>query len=223
MAQSWTPRLDDLDEGHEHRQYWEGFYASAASAAVPRDPSPFAEWVAAREAVPGPLVDIGAGNGRDALWFSRQGFDTLGLDYAESAVHLAGELAKSEGLSVGFKRLNLYHLEEVSKAAKEMRLNLRPRVLYARFFVHALEDDGRLNLWRLAREALSHGGRLYLEFRVAATQHEFGEHYRRFVRPETVAGEIETHQGRIEHREEGHGFAVYRHEDPRVCRIVASW
>lgn len=224
MARLRPTRLEEpVDEDHEHRQYWETFYAGSQSSAVPRSPSSFAEWVASRESVPGPLVDVGMGNGRDALWFSRCGFDVLGLDFADSAVRLATDLATSEGLAVSFARVNLYHQTEVSDAAALMGLDLRPRVLYARFFVHALEDDARLNLWRMAREALGAGGRLYLEFRVTATQHEFGEHYRHFVHPDTVAAEIEALGGRIEHREEGHGLAVYKDEDPRVCRIVARW
>lgn len=214
--------LDGLTE-HEHREYWERFYASAASREVPEEPSAFATWVAEREPTPGPLVDIGTGTGRDALWFCTQRFDTVGLDYAESAVARATEVARSRGQAVTFETLNLYHRDEVDAVADQLARDLHPRVLYARFLVHALEDDGRLHLWRFARAMLPTGGRLYLEFRVAETEHVFGEHYRRFVEPERVAAEIGLEGGRIEHHEVGYGLAVYKTEDPRVARIVASW
>lgn len=209
---------------HEHLGYWESFYASEAIARVPATPSGFAEWVAQREVPPGPLVDVGTGTGRDALWFARQGFRTVGLDYAESAVHLAGEHAEQDALDARFERANLYHDDEVEELTAKLAVDLAPRLVYARFFVHALEDDGRQNLWRLTRGLLAEGGgRCYLEFRVASTQHEFGEHFRRFVTPEVVATEIAEHGGRVTERIVGTGLAVYQHEDPPVCRIVAEW
>ncbi|HEX6248967.1 MAG TPA: methyltransferase domain-containing protein [Nocardioidaceae bacterium] len=212
-----------VDAEHEHRDYWEGFYASEASRKVPTEPSPFARWVAQREGAPAPMVDIGTGTGRDALWFARQGFDVVGLDYAHSAVALATSHAEGEGLSARFQQLNLYHDDEMTETGAKLAAELRPELLYARFFVHALEDDGRENLWRLAGLLLRDGGRAYLEFRVTETNHVFGEHFRHFVSPDVVIGEIEAHGGRVEHHEVGTGLAVYKDEDPLVCRIVATW
>lgn len=213
----------EADADHEHRDYWEQFYRSEASRKVPTEPSPFARWVSEREQPPGPLVDIGTGNGRDALWFARQGFETLGLDYAEAAVELASSHARDEGLSAGFEQLNLYHDDELEKMGSRIAETVRPAVLYARFFVHALEDDARQNLWRLARLLLPRGGRVYLEFRVAETQHAFGEHYRHFVAPGVVEEEIVAQGGTVDHLEVGNGMAVYQDEDPRVCRVIAFW
>jgi SAM-dependent methyltransferase len=212
-----------MADEHEHRDYWESFYASEAGGRVPKDASSFAQWVADREQVPGPLVDVGSGTGRDAIWFARRGFRTVGLDYAESAVRFASSRADEEMADARFERLNLYHPEEVKEVGTKLAADLSPRVVYARFVVHALEDDGRQNLWLLARTLLQAGGRSYLEFRVGSTEHEFGEHFRQFVRPETVSVEIEAHGGRVEHWQVGTGLAVYKHEDPPVCRMVASW
>jgi SAM-dependent methyltransferase len=212
-----------MTEEHEHIGYWESFYASDARTKVPREPSGFARWVADREEVPGPLVDVGTGTGRDAIWFARQGFSTVGLDYAESAVRLAAALADEERVDARFTRLNLYHPDEVETLGAKLAADVAPRVVYARFFVHALEDDGRQNLWRLTRDLLRDGGRAYFEFRVGKTKHEFGEHYRHFVAPEVVREEIEAHGGQVQHCEVGTGLAVYKHEDPPVCRLVASW
>lgn len=212
-----------MEDAHEHIGYWESFYSSDARAKVPLDASAFAQWVAEREDAPGPLVDVGTGTGRDAIWFAHQGFRTVGLDYAESALQLAASRAEQEGVPTRFERLNLYHADEVDELGAKLAAEVAPRVVYARFFVHALEDDGRQNLWRLTRALLAEGGRCYLEFRVQSTEHEFGEHYRQFVAPEVVAEEIEATGGRVEHQHVGTGLAVYKHEDPPVCRLVAAW
>ena len=107
-------------------------------------------------------------------------------------------------------------------AALFVATSFSPSVLYARFLIHAIEDGARFNLWSFARETLR-PGRAYLEFRTAGTRHAFGEHYRHFVPAETVASEVEAAGAVVEHVEEGYGLAVYRSEDPRVCRIVARW
>jgi hypothetical protein len=51
----------------------------------------------------------------------------------------------------------------------------------------------------------------------------FGEHYRNYLEPQVVMDEVEALGGTVVHSEEGHGLAVYRDEDPHVCRLVVQW
>jgi SAM-dependent methyltransferase len=211
---------------HARRSYWKELYSSDRDALVPDKPTAFAHWVGEREAASTSLVDIGCGTGRDALWFASSGHRVLGLDFVPAAVARARAKAKAEGLTASFEYLDLGDLRQVLAMGARFAHARHPHVLYGRFLLHALEDPGRHNLWRLARMALRSGGRLYLEFRTrkdAHQRHAFGEHFRRFLRPSAVVDEIESSGGQIEHREEGHGLAVYRDEDPHVCRLVARW
>jgi SAM-dependent methyltransferase len=211
---------------HVNVKYWEEFYSSRRSAAVPDEPSAFARWVGEREAEPTSVVDVGSGTGRDSLWFARAGHRVLGLDYARPAVEHAETAARGEGLEASFEFFDLYDLRQVLATGARLAQDGRVHALYGRFLIHALEDAGRHHLWRLAEMALRSGGRLYLEFRTgedAGEPHEFGEHFRRFLSPDLVVEEIESRNGRVEHREEGHGLAVYKHEDPHVCRLVVGW
>jgi SAM-dependent methyltransferase len=219
-------RLDGWLRGNNsNRKHWWPFYFGQSSAAVPAEPSPFARWVHEREPG-GAVVDIGSGTGRDSLWFARQAHDVLGLDYIPAATARAGKAAEEEGLPATFKTLNLYDLRQVLGIGGELAHRAKPPVLYGRFLVHALEDRGRHNLWRLADLCLRHGGKFYLEFRTGldkGAEHEFGEHFRKYLDPDTVIAEIEARGGHVEHREDGHGLAVYKNEDPHVCRLVARW
>lgn len=211
---------------HMNVKYWEEFYRSRRSADVPDEPSAFARWVGEREPASTDVVDVGSGTGRDALWFARSGHQVLGLDYARAAVEHAGAAAEAQGLTAGFEFFDLYDLRQVLATGGRLAQDDRAHVLYGRFLVHAIEDVGRHHLWRLAELALRPGGRLYLEFRTgedADAPHEFGEHFRRYLSPDLVVEELEGRGGRIEHREVGHGLAVYKHEDPHVCRLVASF
>lgn len=219
---SGAPATSTVTDSGEHREYWESFYHSRTSVAVPNSPSPFARWVAQWEPAGTSLVDVGSGTGRDTLWFAREGFRCMGLDYAEAAVESATRAAQDAGLSTTFLRANLYDRPEVIEIATRVREQLEPGVVYGRFLLHAIDDDGRENLWAFAGTALSPGGRIYVEFRTEPTKHEFGEHYRHFVDPDVVVAELEAIGGRVVRRLEGHGLAVYKNEDPHVCRLAVE-
>jgi SAM-dependent methyltransferase len=220
-------RLDGWLRGNNgNRQHWWSFYFGRPRDAVPAEPSPFARWVHDREPPGSAIVDIGSGTGRDSLWFARQEHDTLGLDYIPAATDHAGRQAADEGLPARFRTLNLYDIRQVLTIGGDLAHRDTPPTLYGRFLIHALEDAGRHNLWRIASMCLRRGGRFYLEFRTgldADAEHEFGEHFRRYLDPDTVMAEIEAWGGQLEHRETGHGLARYKHEDPHVCRLVATW
>jgi hypothetical protein len=208
---------------HDH---WWPFYFGQSQQTVPTQPSPFARWVHDREPPGSAMVDIGTGTGRDALWFARQDRDVLGLDYIPAATERAGKQAREQDLPARFRTLNLYDTRQILALGADLAHRETPPALYGRFLIHALEDTGRHNLWRIASMCLRRGGRLYLEFRTgldAGADHEFGEHFRRYLEPDTVVAEIEAAGGQIEHREAGHGLAVYQNEDPHVCRLVTTW
>ncbi|MPZ65620.1 MAG: methyltransferase domain-containing protein [Pseudonocardiaceae bacterium] len=206
--------------------YWTSFYAGEQRAAVPDEPSAFARWSATRSGTTTLLVDIGTGTARDALWFSRQGHEILGLDYAAPAIDQASRTAARERLSATFEVFDLYRVDQVRAMGTRLAQRMHPPLLYGRFLIHALQDHGRHALWDMAATALQAGGSLYLEFRTgkdAGARHEFGEHFRKFLDADTVVDEIEDWGGRIEYRHEDHGLAPYRDEDPHVCRLVSTW
>ncbi len=216
-------RLSGLLRGERrHRAYWDAFYATKAHK-VPAEPSPFARWVAERQPRATSLVDVGCGTGRDSLWLAAQGIRVLGFDYSQAAVKYARECAHKRGQSATFRQLNLYDLRQLLSAGALVGREQHADAVYARFLVHALEDEGRQNLWRFSRSVLAGTkGRLYLEFRTKPTDHAFGEHYRKFVSPQTVRSELRGYGFDIEHCEDGHGLAVHGDEDPRVCRLIAN-
>ena len=49
---------------------------------------------------PGRALDVGMGQGRNALWLAQQGWETTGYDPAEKAVGLAREAATKEGIKL---------------------------------------------------------------------------------------------------------------------------
>lgn len=210
-----------------HRDYWDSFYAGRASRKVPDEPSAFARWVHGRLRPGQPIIELGFGTGRDSLWFARQGHPVTGFDFAPHAVDRAQGLADGRDVAARFAMLDLYERAEIERVAAELRSTTDHPALYARFLLHSLEDDGRLNLLDLAARVLDPGGELYLEFRTGkdkGERHVFGDdHFRLYLDPEIVVGEIVERSGAVVLEESGHGLAVYDTEDPHVARIVARW
>lgn len=223
-----TRRIHSWMRGADaNRDHWLTFYRGPADA-VSGTPSPFAAWFAGRERPGGRVVDIGCGTGRDALWLAEQGFDVLGLDYAPGAVRRARQGACVRKVGAQFSTFNLYDARHALALGGLLSHEPEPVTLYGRFLLHAINESGRRNLWLLARSCLRRGGRFYLEFRAADDAAEpadlvFGEHFRTLLRHADVAAEIDASGGRVEHCELGRGLAVYQHEDPYICRMVATW
>jgi 16S rRNA G1207 methylase RsmC len=54
----------------------------------------------AKDRKPGTALDVGMGQGRNAIWLAQQGWDVTGFDPAEKAVALANETAKKLGVAI---------------------------------------------------------------------------------------------------------------------------
>ncbi|MBU0457140.1 MAG: class I SAM-dependent methyltransferase [Nanoarchaeota archaeon] len=57
--------------------------------------------------VKGKLLDIGCGNGKNTLYFSKNGFDVLGIDFTLSAIKISKDYAKKENSKAKFKVVDI--------------------------------------------------------------------------------------------------------------------
>ena len=79
--------------------FWQQYYAGAihGDCELVDKPSPFAEWVRLRMEEDNPedahlsLLEVGCGNGRDAVYFARSGIKVIATDCCPQAVHLTTE------------------------------------------------------------------------------------------------------------------------------------
>jgi hypothetical protein len=211
------------------RKQWDKFAAKDA-ARIPPGPTPFARWVAEHHPSDRPLVDLGTGTGRDAIWFARSGGrDVLALDYAPGLLRRGRRRMRGTEAAgtVEFRELNLYDMRQVLTLGAQLARSDSPPDLYARFTFHDLVPAGRGALLRLASMSLRRGGYLFLEFRTREDRSRarvFPEHpLRHFLDPAQVVQRIERHGGRVVDRVVGTGLAPLDHEDPHVCRLVATW
>ncbi|MFI0417868.1 SAM-dependent methyltransferase [Spongiactinospora sp. 9N601] len=76
--------------------FWDGVYAARPVATDPRPNVRLTETVA--DLPPGDALDLGCGNGGDALWLARQGWRVTATDISAMAVERLAALARAHGL-----------------------------------------------------------------------------------------------------------------------------
>lgn len=84
--------------------FWEERYGSSGQVRSGRVNATTASVVADLEAagvVPGTALDLGCGEGGDALWLARRGWRVTGLDISPTAIGRARDAAVAAGLDEG--------------------------------------------------------------------------------------------------------------------------
>ena len=160
-------RLDGWLRGNNgNRTHWWSFYFGRPQEAVPVEPSPFARWVRDREPADASIVDIGAGTGRDSLWFARQGHDVLGLDYIPAATERAGNTARGRVAAGALQDgQSLRHPPGARDRWRAGAPGPRRRRCTAASSSTRSRTRAGTTCGAVASMSLRRGGRFYLEFR----------------------------------------------------------
>lgn len=226
-------RLDGWFRGARRgRQEWGRKYQGQRYKQPRSRPNVLASYLHEHEPADAVVVDIGCGRGGDAFWLAKQGHRTLGLDFTTNGFELLAERVERNGLPASYHRANLLELRHTLGWGARLAALPGPRALMARHLVDATERVARRHLWRLAKMALSGGGRLYLEFLTSpaaddAWAQQFLLHR---VSPELVIAELEGTGARVVSRTELTTEAMdldkaHDQSGPgrRVCRLVVEW
>jgi len=215
--------LGDFMEVKEAKSgdHWDGYYKSQDT---PSMPSQFAVF-SFNEFFPSAVVDVGCGSGRDAFFFASQNIPTIGIDGSQSAVDLCSSRIVSNQ-KVSFQRHDV-HSDGLSRYAIDLLDEWQvdgPILVYARFFVHAIDEDGERHLLQHAQKLLSRfGGVFAVEFRTTrdrAMEKVTPDHYRRFVNPAHFVLNAEKAGLTVTYSVEGFGMAKYREDDAHVARML---
>jgi len=108
-----TLTLLDALLANRERDWWDGFYQDRAK------PCPFfadlpdeslAQWIDEGLLRRGNALDLGCGNGRNAIFLARRGFAVEGVDYSRKAIDWAGERASNVGVAVQLRCQSVFDL-----------------------------------------------------------------------------------------------------------------
>jgi SAM-dependent methyltransferase len=198
--------------------YWDQYYSTHRTAGR-RLPSQFATFVAGELDRPHRVIELGCGDGRDAMFFATYGHEVIGVDASPYAVEACRSVADSLGLPATFIASRI----DSPELAARVRGDAGPRVVYARFFLHAITEPEEERLLDLAQALTDPGDLLAVEYRTIRDQigaKETQTHFRRFVLPATFQARALGRGFEVTYAVEGYGFAKYRHDDAYVARTI---
>lgn len=104
-----------------------------------------------QDSKPGTVLDVGCGEGRNALWLASIGWDATGIDFSKIAVDKANALARSKGLGAKFEVSDLM--------AYQPQENSFDAVIVC--YIH-LDCESMINVWQKAFQALAPTGLLLI-------------------------------------------------------------
>lgn len=203
--------------------YWNLFYrARAETLAVPSQFALFALGEAAPDAV---FVDLGCGTGRDAIYFASTGRRVVGVDGSEAAVEHCRKTAEKHGVAARFLSSAIDAGDLVDRVKDALGDTSGPTTVYARFFIHAINDAEEKALLASAARLCGADGMLAVEFRTrrdASLAKVTGAHYRRFVDPQAFIANAAEAGFECRYFVEGFGYAKYKDDDAHVARCILT-
>ena len=112
-SQSNLAALDAVFEDR-HAAWWDSFYSNRGR------PVPFFvgspdeslwKWVNCKVIPPGRALDLGCGNGRNAIYLASSGFSVEGVDYSGAAIEWAAQQANEAGVDLRFHHASVFDLQ----------------------------------------------------------------------------------------------------------------
>ncbi len=200
--------------------YWDQYYRNQICST---QPSPFAQYVATLVEPGKTLIDLGCGNGRDSLFFAKQGMQVVAIDLSRSAIDQLNQQPVENARFVcgDFIASDVHQPDSYDYA-------------YSRFTIHAINQKQETMLLQTMFRALKPGGKFFIEVRsvndplygkgkaVERNAFFYDNHYRRFIVRDELAHRLENCGFRVEYVKEQTGFAPYGNDDPPVIRIAAA-
>jgi len=182
-----------------NNQYWNKFYKKGKA---PTKPTEFAKFCLKYIKPKSILIDVGCGNGRDTIYFSKQKKINyvIGIDEAIESKSKIGLYFEGKN----FTEFDIFNCDYV----------------YSRFFIHSIDT---YHIQRFLEKITYKGQILMSEFRVKGDEPKlYKDHKRNLVDSDWFLQLLIANNFEIIYFEKGRGMAKYKTEDPLVIRVIAK-
>ena len=206
----------------QNRIYWTKYYKSHRENA---QPSPFAQYCFRKYCSlnkNAKILELGCGNGRDSIFFMKQGLNVLGLDIVrEQLKYLRKKYVSSNNVT--------FYCTDFTAYAKPEFYDY----IYSRFTIHVITEEQETLTLENCYKNLKKNGLLFIEVRsikdemfaksnkISSTEGKT-DHYRRFAVFDKLIEKITMCGFEIVEATESCGLAIYKDEDPCIIRIIAK-
>ena len=162
--------------------YWNNYYKNSDLISKPSSFSEFCLEFIPDEAR---IIELGSGNGRDAIFFAKKGFDVYAIDQSASACLHTKKWAEEN-------KLNNIHFIESDFTENIFTTLPSINIFYSRFTMHSITLEQQNSLLQNVYGKISEGGLFFIEARTVndplcgvgtdLKDHQFRtDHYRRFI------------------------------------------
>lgn len=209
----------------EEMKYWREYYSTHSN---PSDASSFAEFILPKLGENKRLIELGCGNGRDSIFFSKNGISVVAVDQVSDEIDYLNENHKNE--NVDFVCDDFTNLGETSSG---VILNSDFDYVYSRFTFHSImeaQEDRTLD-WIAGKlkkdacfllEARSLKDPMFKRGRALSETENFTTHYRRYMDMDKITEKLQSRGFEILFKVEDNNLAVYGDDNPYVIRIIAK-
>jgi SAM-dependent methyltransferase len=208
----------------DRSRYWDKTY-SATNSDLFSPPSQFAAFIAQEVDRSDLILELGCGTGRDSFFFAKYGMRVVAVDGSAAAVKKCQDKATSlEASGIKFFQGVVGDPDLESKLCSFLPLRRDFKLMvYARFFLHAINEEEENALLAMLARITKAGDRCAFEYRTkrdASLTKVTEKHYRRFVDPIIFYSKAVSKGYVIDYAVEGFGFAKYREDDAFVARCI---
>ena len=192
-------------------------------------PSQFAVFFANEIDLASVVIELGSGNGRDAMFLGKCVHHVLAVDGSEAATNSCITEAKQQGIkNIDFIHSLIDEPDLLNKVKNKLLIisDDLPIYIFSRFFLHSISEQDEDKLIFLIAQLLdNHNGAIYLEFRTIEDEllSKYTDcHYRRYVDPARLIKKFNDLDYSTDYHVQGVGFAKYKVDDAHVARLVFS-
>jgi tellurite methyltransferase len=204
------------------KAYWDEFYRNHHLGDTP---SPFAVFVINNFFGYKSVIDFGCGNGRDSIFFAKNNYRVVGIDYSQEAIVGCKSLSTNLGFdnTTIFERIDVKDQMKVENLLEKEVKCLKPTIFYGRFFLHAIDSMREQVFMEMIQSYLRNSDILCLEFRTTLDELRpklFGSHSRRYIDAEAFINRWTQSRLCLDFYEEGDHLAIFEGEKAEVARVV---
>ena len=210
---------------NKDEEYWDSYYADMQKKdELLSDPSLFAIAMLQKYMKSGKyLIELGCGNGRDSLWFAKNGIDVTAIDASPFVIQ---ELQKKVVLdNCTFICDDFVNAESIYQIQYDY--------CYSRFTLHAISERQETQVLLKSYDMLREDGYLFIEARsIHDAKYGLGEeiernayiydgHYRRFIDLIELVNKLRDIGFSIVEQEESDRFAPLKGDNAVCIRVIA--
>jgi tellurite methyltransferase len=208
------------------KKYWNDYYRKHTKDSSICIHSSFSEFCLSKFFIENNLniVELGSGNGRDAIYFAHHRHNVVAIDQSTKAINIAKESLKEEVAQYLHQKTLNFVIEDYSKYESI-------DVFYSRFTIHAITKSDEELLLPNVYSGLNVGGLFCIEVRTTkdllyGVGEDCGDntfitdHKRRFIDSQRFIKQCLTLGFKILYFTEENNLSVYENDNPVLMRLI---